>query len=180
MNYKEIYKADKELAERVYEQMVDNMQAFKELMIDFAIDYVHAYRKANDFWELYENLKPQGDHGKLYFKNMVKNAFLKYLRDYDEKHDTTDNDDNEMSLLDTIAGSHSLEPENELAYHELIQSIKDIVKDYPEKYKKVIRMYLNHRSYKEIARFFGISFQRVGQIISAFRIAVSKRIEPTD
>ena len=179
MNYtKIIHENDLATATIVFENEISGMLSEKSLMIDTAVDMLRKCRQSKGIFDLYKDLNFEN---KRYFKKVILTTMFKYIRDNFQDYVTTDdNDDTDMTMLDTISGSRSLEPENILAYKDLLSDIREIAKDYTARQKKIICMYLNRRSFREIARFFNIPTMTVHDLVTKFRAAVSKRIEPTD
>jgi RNA polymerase sigma factor (sigma-70 family) len=171
MNYRNgLYESDKKIATAIFKNEIFGIDKDKDLLIDIAVDKVYEYRLKTELWELYCDLPLEK---RRFLKSIMRNA----IRDYLRCNDTTDND---TDILDTIADKRDYEPEHALAYQNLIADIKDIFKGYTDRHKKIIRMYLNHRSMREISRFFGLHIKTVEQYVNRFRQAVSKRIEPQD
>lgn len=80
-------------------------------------------------------------------------------------HLSTDNADEELTLVDVIEDRHSVEPCGELERRELHAYLRDAVALLPERQRLVIVGYfLEERTSQELARFLGVTESRVSQM----------------
>jgi RNA polymerase sigma factor for flagellar operon FliA len=82
-------------------------------------------------------------------------------------HETSDDSDEDLTLVDVLSDESAVEPSEELETRELHTYLRDAVKLLPERQRLVIVGYfLEGRTSKELARFLGVTESRVSQLRS--------------
>lgn len=82
-------------------------------------------------------------------------------------HETSDDSDEDLTLVDVLSDDAAVEPSEELETRELHTYLRDAVKLLPERQRLVIVGYfLEGRTSKELARFLGVTESRVSQLRS--------------
>ncbi len=82
-------------------------------------------------------------------------------------HETSDDSDEDLTLVDVLSDRNSVEPLEELESRELHTYLRDAVKLLPERQRLVIVGYfLDGKTSKELARFLGVTESRVSQLRS--------------
>lgn len=82
-------------------------------------------------------------------------------------HETSDDSDEDLTLVDVLSDDSAVEPSEELETRELHTYLRDAVKLLPERQRLVIVGYfLDGRTSKELARFLGVTESRVSQLRS--------------
>jgi RNA polymerase sigma factor for flagellar operon FliA len=83
------------------------------------------------------------------------------------EHETTDDADEELTLVDVLSDRSSVEPSEELEARELHAYLRDAVGLLPERQRLVITGYfLEGRTSQELARFLGVTESRISQLRS--------------
>lgn len=82
-------------------------------------------------------------------------------------HETSDDSDEDLTLVDVLSDDSAVEPSEELESRELHTYLRDAVKLLPERQRLVVVGYfLEGRTSKELARFLGVTESRVSQLRS--------------
>ncbi len=82
-------------------------------------------------------------------------------------HETSDDSDEDLTLVDVLRDSSAIEPSEELESRELHTYLRDAVKLLPERQRFVIVGYfLEGRTSQDLARFLGVTESRVSQLRS--------------
>ena len=82
-------------------------------------------------------------------------------------HETSDDSDEDLTLVDILQDRSSIDPSEELETRELHAYLRDAVKLLPERQRFVIVGYfLEGKTSQEIARFLGVTESRVSQLRS--------------
>jgi RNA polymerase sigma factor FliA len=82
-------------------------------------------------------------------------------------HETSDDSDEDLTLVDVLSDTSAVEPSEELESRELHTYLRDAVKLLPERQRFVIVGYfLEGRTSQELARFLGVTESRVSQLRS--------------
>ncbi len=82
-------------------------------------------------------------------------------------HETSDDSDEDLTLVDVLSDRSAVEPSEELESRELHTYLRDAVQLLPERQRLVIVGYfLENRSSKDLARFLGVTESRVSQLRS--------------
>jgi RNA polymerase sigma factor for flagellar operon FliA len=82
-------------------------------------------------------------------------------------HETSDDSDEDLTLVDVLRDTSAVEPSEELETRELHTYLRDAVQLLPERQRFVIVGYfLEGRSSQELARFLGVTESRVSQLRS--------------
>ncbi len=82
-------------------------------------------------------------------------------------HETSDDSDEDLTLVDVLQDRSSVDPSEELETRELHAYLRDAVKLLPERQRFVIVGYfLEGKTSQEIARFLGVTESRVSQLRS--------------
>jgi RNA polymerase sigma factor for flagellar operon FliA len=82
-------------------------------------------------------------------------------------HETSDDSDEDLTLVDVLRDASAIEPSEELESRELHTYLRDAVKLLPERQRFVIVGYfLEGRTSQELARFLGVTESRVSQLRS--------------
>lgn len=82
-------------------------------------------------------------------------------------HETSDDSDEDLTLVDVLQDRSSIDPSEELETRELHAYLRDAVKLLPERQRFVIVGYfLEGKTSQEIARFLGVTESRVSQLRS--------------
>jgi RNA polymerase sigma factor FliA len=83
------------------------------------------------------------------------------------EHETTDDSDEELTLVDILTDKGSVEPSEELEVRELHAYLRDAVELLPERQRLVVTGYfLEGRTSLELARFLGVTESRISQLRS--------------
>ncbi len=78
---------------------------------------------------------------------------------------SSDNDDEELTVVDVLADRTVVEPSTELEARELRAYMRDAVKLLPERHRVIILGYfIEERTSAELARFLGVTESRVSQM----------------
>ncbi len=82
-------------------------------------------------------------------------------------HETSDDSDEDLTLVDVLSDRNAVEPCEELESRELHTYLRDAVELLPERQRLVIVGYfLEGRTSKDLARFLGVTESRVSQLRS--------------
>ena len=82
-------------------------------------------------------------------------------------HETSDDSDEDLTLVDVLRDASAIEPSEELESRELHTYLRDAVKLLPERQRFVIVGYfLEGRTSQDLARFLGVTESRVSQLRS--------------
>lgn len=82
-------------------------------------------------------------------------------------HETSDDSDEDLTLVDVLRDASAIEPSEELESRELHTYLRDAVQLLPERQRFVIVGYfLEGKSSQELARFLGVTESRVSQLRS--------------
>lgn len=83
------------------------------------------------------------------------------------EHEVTDDDDEDLTLVDVLVDRSQVEPSEELESRELHAYLRDAVHLLPDRHRLVIVGYfLEGRTSHELARFLGVTESRVSQLRS--------------
>jgi RNA polymerase sigma factor for flagellar operon FliA len=83
------------------------------------------------------------------------------------EHETTDDSDEELTLVDVLTDRGAVEPSEELEARELHAYLRDAVKLLPERQRLVITGYfLEGKTSLDLARFLGVTESRISQLRS--------------
>ena len=83
------------------------------------------------------------------------------------EHETTDDSDEELTLVDVLTDHGAVEPSEELENRELHAYLRDAVKLLPERQRLVIAGYfLEGKTSIELANFLGVTESRISQLRS--------------
>jgi len=83
------------------------------------------------------------------------------------EHEVTDDDDEDLTLVDVLVDRSQVEPSEELESRELHAYMRDAVHLLPDRHRLVIVGYfLEGRTSHELARFLGVTESRVSQLRS--------------
>ena len=113
---------------------------------------------------------------------IAKDAMIDFLRkesrnmDIDSLDAPLDDLEDDFLLLDTLPIEQDTADEKLTRYLRLLKRVKFNMFWLNGKKKKIIAMYLNRRSYQEIADCVGISKQNVGACINAFRETLTREL----
>lgn len=81
------------------------------------------------------------------------------------EHETTDTDEEDLSLVDVLVDSTCIEPSEELENRELLAYVRDAVRLLPERHRLVVIGYwLEDRTSHELASFLQVTESRVSQL----------------
>lgn len=99
-------------------------------------------------------------------------------------HETSDDADEDLTLVDVLSDQAAVEPLEELETRELHTYLRDAVKLLPERQRFVIVGYfLEGKTSQELARFLGVTESRVSQLRSEalrnLRLGIERQYEPT-
>jgi RNA polymerase sigma factor for flagellar operon FliA len=82
-------------------------------------------------------------------------------------HETSDDSDEDLTLVDVLRDQSAVEPSEELESRELHTYLRDAVKLLPERQRFVIVGYfLEGKTSQDLARFLGVTESRVSQLRS--------------
>lgn len=82
-------------------------------------------------------------------------------------HETSDEGDEELTLVDVLQDASAVEPSEELEARELHTYLRDAVELLPERQRLVVVGYfLEGRTSQELARFLGVTESRISQLRS--------------
>lgn len=96
-----------------------------------------------------------------------------------------DTDDEELTLVDVLQDSSTLEPSEELEARELQAYLRDAVDLLPERHRLVVVGYfIEERSSQDLARFLGVTESRVSQMrteaLAMLRQGIEAQYEPEE
>jgi len=93
-------------------------------------------------------------------------------------HETTDDTDEELTLVDVLSDRSAVEPSEELEVRELHSYLRDAVELLPERQRFVIVGYfLEGKTSQDLARFLGVTESRISQLRSEALRALKLGIE---
>ncbi len=93
-------------------------------------------------------------------------------------HETTDDTDEELTLVDVLSDRSAVEPSEELEARELHSYLRDAVELLPERQRFVIVGYfLEGKTSQDLARFLGVTESRISQLRSEALRALKLGIE---
>lgn len=82
-------------------------------------------------------------------------------------HETSDDGDEELTLVDVLSDRNAVEPSEELETRELHNYLRDAVELLPERQRLVIMGYfLEGKTSQDLARFLGVTESRISQLRS--------------
>ena len=94
------------------------------------------------------------------------------------EHEVTDEADEDLTLVDVLVDTHSVEPLEELEARELHSYLRDAIALLPERQRLVVVGYfLEGRTSQELARFLGVTESRVSQLRSEALMMLKEGIE---
>jgi RNA polymerase sigma factor FliA len=94
------------------------------------------------------------------------------------EHETTDDADEDLTLVDVLTDHSAVEPSEELESRELHAYLRDAVHLLPERQRLVIVGYfLEGRTSQELARFLGVTESRISQLRSEALLNLRQGIE---
>ncbi len=100
-------------------------------------------------------------------------------------HETGDDGDEELTLVDVLTDRSAVEPSEELEARELHTYLRDAVELLPERQRHVVVGYfLDGKTSQELARFLGVTESRVSQLRSEalrnLKLGIEAQYEVTD
>ena len=94
------------------------------------------------------------------------------------EHETADDVEKDLTLVDVLVDQHSVEPSNELETRELHGYLRDAISLLPERHRLVIIGYfLEGRTSQDLADFLGVTESRISQLRSESLLMLKDGIE---
>lgn len=166
---KQNFTKDKQTAHFIYNKFFCSFKNLQDELIQVACIKLWEFRqKSNRYYTIRGANK------------IAKDAMIDFLRK-ESKH--LDNDslfgelEEDLLLIDTVAAEQDTSDEKLQRYLKLIDQVRRQLFWLGGKQKRIIELYLNRRSYQEIADCVGISKQNVGECVKAFRKSIAQKLE---
>jgi len=94
------------------------------------------------------------------------------------EHETTDEVEKDLTLVDVLVDHSSIEPSNELEIRELHSYMRDAISLLPERHRMVVIGYfLEGRTSQDLADFLGVTESRISQLRSESLLMLKEGIE---
>ncbi len=94
------------------------------------------------------------------------------------EHETTDEVEKDLTLVDVLVDHSSIEPSNELEIRELHSYLRDAISLLPERHRLVVIGYfLEGRTSQDLADFLGVTESRISQLRSESLLMLKEGIE---
>jgi len=94
------------------------------------------------------------------------------------EHETTDEVEKDLTLVDVLVDHSSIEPSNELEIRELHSYLRDAISLLPERHRfVVIGYFLEGRTSQDLADFLGVTESRISQLRSESLLMLKEGIE---
>ena len=168
MNYEKEYKFDKKIAEKIFNRHFWNFKQYKEDMIQVAVMRIWMAKQKH-----YTAL-PLTWMFKVARRAMVDfiRPHAKYLDDVSLSEEVDLGE--ELCMLEEILGEDDEQHYCAMRCENLNNFVENKANRLVGKEKEIINMYLNRRSYAEIARAFGTTKQNIGKYVAKFRKSVNR------
>ena len=172
--YQDEYTKDKKIAEQIRRKYFRSFYQLHEELVQLAVIGMWRFR-----------VNPLKRFTVAGVSKVAHNAMVDFLRR--EFPFLNDKDDEESDLVfdpivdgliieEEIKGSPDFEPHNVYAYYLLKSQVYDVLNRFNYKGKQIIRMYLNRRSFSEIAKCCDTTKPNVQKYVRRFREAVADKL----
>ena len=165
MEHSEEFAVDRKIAGMIFQRHFSGFRNLKDDLIQVAVIRIWQFRRGGQYFTYTGACK------------VARRAMIDFIRPHAKFLDdiSLDSCENDLAYIDILTDKNS-EYEN-LACENLNLLLDQHLGKMTDRNKNIINMYLNRRSYAEIARAVGSTKQNVGQHINRFRRAIKQDMD---